>query len=46
MFLGIGTTPEADADIAAEYDWYEALREGLGDDFLAEFALVFTQTCG
>ncbi len=26
--------PEAEADIEAAYDWYEANRTGLGDDFL------------
>ncbi len=36
------TTPEADADLAAAFDWYEAHRAGLGSDFLAEVAAVFS----
>ena len=27
--------PEAQDDLAATYDWYEAQRVGLGEDFLA-----------
>jgi len=36
------TTPEADADIADAFDWYEAQRAGLGPEFLAEVAAVFS----
>lgn len=36
------TTPEADADIADAFDWYEAQRPGLGAEFLAEVAAVFS----
>lgn len=28
--------PDAEADIAAGYDWYEEQREGLGREFVAE----------
>jgi len=35
------TTPEADANLTAAFDWYEAHRPGLGTDFLAEVAAVF-----
>ena len=27
--------------MAGEFDWYEARKKGLGDDFLAEVRLVF-----
>ena len=30
------TTPEADADLGAAFDWYESHLPGLGADFLAE----------
>lgn len=30
------STPEADADIEAAFNWYEERREGLGLSFLAE----------
>jgi len=29
--------PEAEADLQAAYDWYQAKREGLGDEFLLVF---------
>jgi toxin ParE1/3/4 len=32
--------PEAQADLAAAFDWYEAHRPGLGSEFLAEAAYV------
>ena|ERR671922_190828 len=32
--------PEAQADLAEAFAWYEAQREGLGSEFLAEVALV------
>ena len=28
--------PEAQADLAEAFDWYEAQRTGLGSEFLAE----------
>jgi plasmid stabilization system protein ParE len=36
------TTPEADADLADAFDWYEKLRSGLGAAFLAEVAVVLS----
>ncbi len=30
--------PDAEADIAAGYDWYEQQREGLGQEFLEEIS--------
>jgi toxin ParE1/3/4 len=30
--------PDAEADIAAAYDWYEEQREGLGKEFLEEIS--------
>lgn len=32
--------PDAEADIAAAYDWYEERRDGLGREFLAEVSTV------
>jgi plasmid stabilization system protein ParE len=32
--------PEARADLADAFDWYESQREGLGSEFLAQVALV------
>jgi plasmid stabilization system protein ParE len=32
--------PDAEADIAAAYDWYEEQREGLGKDFVEEVSTV------
>lgn len=32
--------PDAEADIAAAYDWYEEQREGLGREFLAEVSVA------
>ena len=31
---------DAEADIAAAYDWYEEQREGLGKEFLAEVSVA------
>lgn len=31
--------PDAEADIAAAYDWYEEQREGLGKEFLEEISV-------
>jgi plasmid stabilization system protein ParE len=33
--------PEAEADIAAAFDWYEEQRPGLGFDFLGEIDRCF-----
>lgn len=33
--------PEAEADLAQAFGWYEAQRHGLGSEFLAEVARVF-----
>ena len=30
--------PEADQDLSAAFDWYDAQRPGLGSEFLAEIA--------
>jgi toxin ParE1/3/4 len=32
--------PEAEADIAEAFDWYETQRPGLGSEYLAEVARV------
>jgi len=32
--------PDAEADIAAAYDWYEEQREGLGREFLEEVSVA------
>ena len=32
--------PDAEADIAAAYEWYEEQREGLGTEFLTEVSTV------
>ena len=32
--------PDAEADIAAAYDWYEEQREGLGREFLEEISVA------
>jgi len=32
--LGLLVKPEAEADLAEAYDWYEEQRPGLGDDLL------------
>ena len=32
--------PEAQADLAEAYAWYESQRGGLGSEFLAEVAVV------
>jgi plasmid stabilization system protein ParE len=32
--------PDAEADIAAAYDWYEEQRHGLGKEFLEEVSAV------
>ena len=32
--------PEAEADLAEAFDWYEGQRAGLGSEFLAEVAHV------
>ena len=34
--------PDAEADIAAAYDWYEEQREGLGKEFVEEVSTVIT----
>jgi plasmid stabilization system protein ParE len=33
--------PEAEADMAEGFDWYEDRRDGLGQEFLAEVKAVF-----
>jgi plasmid stabilization system protein ParE len=33
--------PEAEADLAEAFDWYDERRAGLGDEFLAEVDAVF-----
>ena len=35
--------PEAEADLAEEFDWYEDRKDGLGHEFLVEVRAVFTQ---
>lgn len=35
--------PEAEQELAEARDWYEAQRNGLGDDFLAAIDPVFDQ---
>ena len=35
--------PEAEADLAEEFDWYERRKDGLGHEFLAEVRAVLTQ---
>ncbi len=35
--------PEAEADIASHFDWYEERKNGLGREFLGEIHLVFRQ---
>jgi hypothetical protein len=32
--------PEAEQDLAAERDWYDQQRAGLGDEFIDAIALV------
>lgn len=32
--------PEAEEDLASARDWYDCQRDGLGDDFVAEVAVV------
>jgi hypothetical protein len=36
LTLRLIVRPEAEADIAAGYDWYEEQREGLGREFVEE----------
>jgi hypothetical protein len=36
LSLRLIVRPDAEADIAAGYDWYEEQREGLGREFVAE----------
>ena len=38
--------PEAEADIASAFDWYEVQRSGLGSEFLAELASVLENVEG
>lgn len=42
MSRRLAFTPAASADIARAYDWYEAQRAGLGEEFLAELHIAFT----
>ncbi len=35
MAIELILTPETEEDLAAAYDWYEACRPGLGEDFLS-----------
>jgi toxin ParE1/3/4 len=35
--------PEAEADMAEQFDWYEGRKKGLGYDFLAEIRSVLGQ---
>ncbi len=41
MPLRLLIEPEAETDVAAAFDWYEAQRCGLGSEFLAELAFTF-----
>lgn len=41
MTYPLTVEPEAEADIAAAYAWYEAQRPGLGDEFLVAVERVF-----
>jgi toxin ParE1/3/4 len=34
MSLSVAIRPEAEADLAEAYGWYEGCRKGLGDEFL------------
>jgi len=42
MPQSVRTTPEADADIADAFAWYEVRVRGHGSDFLAELAATFS----
>ena len=41
MSLRVDLRPEAEADIEEAATWYEAQREGLGDEFLNEMLSIF-----
>jgi plasmid stabilization system protein ParE len=41
MAANLTLTPAASRDINAAYDWYEARRPGLGEDFLNELDAAF-----
>lgn len=32
--------PEAEAELSKAYDWYEARRSGLGDEFLLSIEII------
>ena len=40
MQLRVLVEPEAEADVAAAFEWYETQSSGLGSEFLAEVALL------
>jgi hypothetical protein len=40
LSLRLIVRPDAEADIAAAYDWYEEQREGLGKEFLEEISVA------
>ncbi len=40
MPLPVLIEPEAEADVASAFDWYETKRSGLGSEFLAELAFI------
>jgi plasmid stabilization system protein ParE len=41
MARNVVVRPEAEADIAAAFDWYESRRRGLGHEFLDELGRCF-----
>ena len=42
MSRRLAFTPATNADIADAYDWYDAQRPGLGEEFREELAVAFT----
>ena len=40
MSLSLTIRPEAEADLAAQFDWYEERKRGLGYEFLAEVRAI------
>jgi toxin ParE1/3/4 len=42
LSLRLIVRPDAEADIAAGYDWYEEQREGLGREFVEEVSTTIT----
>ena len=43
MSYGLIIRPEAEADIAEGFGWYEERKGGLGHEFLAEVGAIFLQ---